>query len=179
MTHTLLCVPTEAEAAPLRGLPLPGTRLVVTGVGPAATAEAVVRAVVRHRPCRLLLAGIAGVYPEAGAAVGETVAVREERTAGLPPRFADRWEATWLPGRLRGVVSNTVCTCGASPAGAQIENMEGSAFFATARAFGLPAAEVRALSNRVGEPFAEWRTAEALAALAQTLSELLNPHAHE
>lgn len=63
--------------------------------------------------------------------------------------------------------------CGAEAAGAQIENMEGAAFFAVAAALGVPAAEVRAVSNRVGEPFAAWRVAEACEAVARELERMI------
>lgn len=50
--------------------------------------------------------------------------------------------------------------------------MEGAAFFAVAAALGVPAAEVRAVSNRVGEPFGVWRVADACEALARELALL-------
>ena len=77
-----------------------------------------------------------------------------------------------MPG-LRTAVSNSVARSGAAPAGAEVENMEGAAFFAVAAALGVPAAEVRAVSNRVGEPFGVWRVADACEALARELALLV------
>ena len=53
--------------------------------------------------------------------------------------------------------------------GAEIENMEGATLFAMAEVMGFEACEVRAISNRVGEPFELWRTEEAVEALARAL----------
>ena len=121
----------------------------------------------------LVLAGIAGVYPASEVAVGEVVAVAEERVEGLPERYADAYRPTFAVPGLRTAVSNSVARSGAAPAGAEVENMEGAAFFAVAAALGVPAAEVRAVSNRVGEPFGVWRVADACEALARELALLV------
>ena len=119
---------------------------------------------------------IAAAYDKtlSNVAVGEVVAVTEERVAGLPERYADLYRPTLLPKGLRTAVSNSVVQCGAEAAGAQIENMEGAAFFAVAAALGIPAAEVRAVSNRVGESFAAWRVEEACEALARELERIVD-----
>ena len=151
-----------------------GCRILgLTGVGPAAAAAATARAIVDERPDLLLLAGIAGVYPASEVAVGEVVAVAEERVEGLPERYADVYRPTFAVPGLRTAVSNSVARSGAAPAGAEVENMEGAAFFAVAAALGVPAAEVRAVSNRVGEPFGVWRVADACEALARELALLV------
>lgn len=81
---------------------------------------------------------------------------------GLPERYADAYRPTFAVPGLRTAVSNSVARSGAAPAGAEVENMEGAAFFAVAAALGVPAAEVRAVSNRVGEPFGVWRVGRCL-----------------
>lgn len=91
---------------------------------------------------------------------------------GLPERYADVYRPTFAVPGLRTAVSNSVARSGAAPAGAEVENMEGAAFFAVAAALGVPAAEVRAVSNRVGEPFGVWRVADACEALARELALL-------
>ena len=58
---------------------------------------------------------------------------------------------------------------GCAAKGADIENMEGATLFAMAEHLGFRAVEIRAVSNRVGEPFASWRVAEAVEALADEL----------
>ena len=153
--RTVVLFPTAGEAEAFRRR-CPGVAYRITGVGPAAAAAATARAIVDERPDLLLLAGIAGVYPASEVAVGEVVAVAEERVEGLPERYADVYRPTFAVPGLRTAVSNSVARSGAAPAGAEVENMEGAAFFAVAAALGVPAAEVRAVSNRVGEPFGVW-----------------------
>ena len=162
--RTVVLFPTAGEAEAFRRR-CPGVAYRITGVGPAAAAAATARAIVDERPDLLLLAGIAGVYPASEVAVGEVVAVAEERVEGLPERYADAYRPTFAVPGLRTAVSNSVARSGAAPAGAEVENMEGAAFFAVAAALGVPAAEVRAVSNRVGEPFGVWRVADACEAL--------------
>ena len=163
--RTVVLFPTAGEAEAFRRR-CPGVAYRITGVGPAAAAAATARAVVDERPDLLLLAGIAGVYPASEVAVGEVVAVAEERVEGLPERYADVYRPTFAVPGLRTAVSNSVARSGAAPAGAEVENMEGAAF-------GVPAAEVRAVSNRVGEPFGVWRVADACEALARELALLV------
>ena len=170
--HTVVLFPTADEAAAFRRR-YPRVPCRIAGVGPAAAAAATAQTIVAERPERLLLAGIAGAYAASGLAVGEVVAVSEERVAGLPAKYADVYRPTLLPEGLPTAISNSVVQCGAEAAGAQIENMEGAAFFAVAAALGVPAAEVRAVSNRVGEPFAAWRVAEACEAVARELERMI------
>ena len=153
--RTVVLFPTAGEAEAFRRR-CPGVAYRITGVGPAAAATATARAVVDERPDLLLLAGIAGVYPASEVAVGEVVAVAEERVEGLPERYADAYRPTFAVPGLRTAVSNSVARSGAAPAGAEVENMEGAAFFAVAAALGVPAAEVRAVSK------AEQRVHEAI-----------------
>ena len=169
--RTVVLFPTAGEAEAFRRR-CPDVAYRITGVGLAAAAAATARAVVDERPDLLLLAGIAGVYP-ASEVAGEVVAVAEERVEGLPERYADVYRPTFAVPGLRTAVSNSVARSGAAPAGAEVENMEGAAFFAVAAALGVPAAEVRAVSNRVGEPFGVWRVADACEALARELALLV------
>ena len=119
-----------------------------------------------RRRCPGVAYRITGVGPAAAA-------VAEERVEGLPERYADAYRPTFAVPGLRTAVSNSVARSGAAPAGAEVENMEGAAFFAVAAALGVPAAEVRAVSNRVGEPFGVWRVADACEALARELALLV------
>lgn len=125
--RTVVLFPTAGEAEAFRRR-CPGVAYRITGVGPAAAAAATARAIVDERPDLLLLAGIAGVYPASEVAVGEVVAVAEERVEGLPERYADAYRPTFAVPGLRTAVSNSVARSGAAPAGAEVENMEGAAF---------------------------------------------------
>lgn len=167
----LYLFPTELEAAPFREL-RPTARVVISGVGLTATA-ATLATLSREGslavPC-VVLAGLAGAYDER-VAIGEVVEVVEECCSELPERFRRSYGVEPRT-TLRGVRSASVHRGGGDGLGAEIENMEGAALFAMAEALGFRACEVRAISNRVGEPFARWRVDEALGALAAALNSL-------
>lgn len=102
-------------------------------------------------PRPLSWAGIAGAS-DRSVAVCEVVAVAGERIAELPGKYAVRYAADFIPAGLRTVESNTTNRTGVAASGTQIENMEGAAFLAVCRAFGVPGAEVRAVSNYTDDP---------------------------
>ena len=54
----------------------------------------------------------------------------------------------------------------------RVENMEGAAFFAVCEALGVACCEIRAVSNYVGEPFAEWAIGEAVENLTEKLTQI-------
>ncbi len=151
--------PTELEAAPFREA-CPSALIVVCGVGLAECAACVARLVVEEKPELLILCGIAGSYDLDDVALGEVVELTEERIAALPERFAKSY---FVPSRfgLREVSSNSVNVAGESH-NMQVENMEGAAFMSVCQAFGVECAEVRAVSNLVGDPFERWSLGEAL-----------------
>ena len=156
----------------------PRPRIALTGMGSEHGEEnamaAAVAALLPKLDCgqRLILAGIAGAYGER-AAIGEAVEVVCERTAELPGRFVGEYRPTGVATGLRGVASNTVHGRGCEAGEASIENMEGAAFFAVCRAAGVCCAEIRAVSNRVGDDFSLWRIDEALAALTAALADTI------
>jgi uridine phosphorylase len=168
----LYIFPTELEARRFREIS-PDSRVVISGVGMAATAVAVARLVQCGDIAAsdvVVMAGIAGSYNDA-VAMGSVVEVVRERVVELPERFRQEYAVEQYTG-LRGVVSNTVCGCGAEGCGAEVENMEGAALFALAEVYGFRAVEIRAISNRVGESFECWHLEEALEALAEVLQTL-------
>ncbi len=93
----------------------------------------------------------------------------------VPPpwRFVGEYRPTGVATGLRGVASNTVHGRGCEAGEASIENMEGAAFFAVCRAAGVCCAEIRTVSNRVGDDFSLWRIDEALAALTAALADTI------
>ena len=161
--------PTELEAAPFRAL-CPDATVEICGVGMAQTAVCVARLLGKGER-KFILAGIAGAYSEEFEK-GDVVAVGEERMAGIPPQFDRTYSASLRLEGLREVRGNTVCRCGAEACGTEIENMEGAALFALCEAFGAECAEVRAISNYVGEAREGWEISRALERLAQTLKNL-------
>jgi nucleoside phosphorylase len=162
--------PTELEAAKFREQ-VPEAEVVISGVGEAAIAATLARVVPKHRhDVCYILAGIAGAYGDA-VAVGEVVEVLSERCAELPTRFIEEYRNVPRT-TLLGVRSNTVSRGDRELQGAEIENMEGAAFFAMAEAMGLRVMQIRAISNRVGEAFERWCINEALEALAVALKKI-------
>lgn len=169
--HTIILFPTAAEAAPFEAL-CPGADIRLCGVGMAACAAAVAGLLPQAGPNdRLILAGVAGAYGDR-AGIGEVVEVASERTAELPERFAGTYRPTTVLTMLRQVASNTVHGRGAEAGGAAIENMEGAAFMAVCAEAGITCAELRAVSNRVGESFDKWHLDEAAQRLAEVLAEI-------
>ena len=164
---TIFIFPTEEEAAPFRERK-PDAQIVICGVGQARAAAATARAIATERPDRVVLAGLAGAYGDEPA-VGSVCVVEEEREAGLPAKYEAVFRPKTVTPKLTRVVSNTVSATGSEPHGAQIENMEGAAVMAVCEAMGVECCEVRAISNRTGQPFGEWRIAEASANLAEIL----------
>ena len=167
MKNIVVVIPTERESALFTPR---GIRLVHCGVGMAECAAATARLLAEERPDLVILAGIAGSYTD-DLEVGETVAVATETVADLgrysgkadgctggafTPLFQKTYAAPLLPEGFRAVRSNTVDMAGgvllaSGTIVAEIENMEGAAFLAVCAAMGIPAMEVRTVSNRVGE----------------------------
>lgn len=164
----LFLFPTEMEAAKFRQA-APEADIRISGVGVSETAVTLAK-VLREDWTELVLAGTAGAYNEM-LEIGATVAVSEERPAGLPSDFSRVYPAGFVPDGLRPVVSNTVARSGAEAGGALIENMEGAVFFAMCSDAGVRFCEVRTVSNRVGAPREEWQMERAVDNLAQKLVE--------
>ena len=168
----LFLFPTSLEAEPFRRL-CPDARVVISGVGMAATAATL--STLREsgyldgKRC-IVLAGLAGAYGES-VARGEVVEVVSETTIELPERFRECYSVEPQTS-LRSVSSNTVHRSVADGLGAEVENMEGATLFAVAPTLGVRCVEIRSISNRVGEDFALWCVAPALENLAHTLKSL-------
>lgn len=164
---TLFLFPTEGEAAPFRER-RPDAQVRICGVGQARAAAAAAKLIASEKPDRIVLAGLAGAYGDQPA-VGSVCIVEEERECGLPDKYSAVFRPKSLPSKLPRMVSNTVAVSGAEAQGAQIENMEGAAVMSVCEAMGVVCCEVRAISNRVGQPFEEWKTEEAATNLAEIL----------
>jgi nucleoside phosphorylase len=165
--NTIIIVPSEREAG---FFALHGLHAHICGVGMAECAATTAHLLAeRHaagqQPCLVILAGIAGTYTGT-LKTGDTVAVASETIADLgrrntdgsfAPLFQKTYHAGAIPKNLESVRSNTVNMAGglaisSTMIDAEIENMEGAAFFAVCGRFGVPAMEVRTISNRVGQP---------------------------
>ncbi|MFR9129680.1 MAG: hypothetical protein ACLVJK_07805 [Alistipes putredinis] len=80
--RTLILIPTETEAAPLRAA-CPDAPVRIAGVGMAAAAAATARIIAEEHPDRLILAGIAGAS-DRSVAVCEVVAVAGSESPNCP-----------------------------------------------------------------------------------------------
>ena len=172
----LLIAATERELDALDRVP--GDRLVC-GIGPVEAAAATARVLADERPTAVLHVGIAGargleplnlvigseaVYCDAA---GPFVPARARPDAGLLAGLQAAFpEAAVQPiGTSARVGGTSVC---------QVEAMEGFAVLSAAQRAGVPAVEVRAVSNEIDEPDrARWRFDDALAALDDALPRLL------
>lgn len=199
--QVLLAVSVDAErqaveAAVPAGAPV---RVVVTGVGPAEAAASVAAELARAPVDLVVSAGIAGGFPGLGpgdVAVASSIVFADlgaESDAGFLPlaqlgfgraayevpaklavQLADR-----TGGRL-GTVLTVATVTGSSAAAAALaerypdavaEAMEGAGAAAAAGRFGVPVAEIRAISNAVGpRDRAAWRVDDALTALGAAVA---------
>ncbi len=169
----IVIFPTEGESLPFRRL-RPDVEVRISGVGQALAAATTAQTIIEESPACLILAGIAGAYPESGLERGEVCCVHIEREAMLPERFAATFQADILPAGMRHVVANTAPETCIAAQGAAIENMEGAAVIALCRRMGVKVCECRAISNFVGEPFERWSIREATENLAIKLSEIID-----
>ncbi len=188
--------PTAPESAPFSERYPGKADVYICGVGQCECAAAAARIFADHRPDAMILAGIAGAYHFSGMGLADVVAVRQENCADLgtlrsggflplPFSFGGTSAANYytdphaLYGRMHSVTSNTVAVAGTKYLNryftdADIENMEGAAFFAVCRALGIPFAELRAISNIVGAPPADWNIPDAASNLADALAETID-----
>jgi len=151
------------------------TEVLVCGVGPVEAAARVARALAHGRYTTVVNAGIAGSFPGV-ATVGQGVVVahesleldietgeplalpRGERTihrADSDPSLVAMLVERGVPA-VRGITVARVTATDATAArlaalGAQIESMEGFAVLRAAEIAGVPAVEIRGISNVVGD----------------------------
>ncbi len=169
--------PTIEEAAKFR-TECPTAEVIISGVGMAETAAAMVkiaRRATREEPSTVILAGIAGAYDTTATPLGSVVEVVQEQIEELPRKYRKKYQITPRFG-LPQATSNCVSKPYFEGAESQIENMEGASAAAMCEALGIQFTEIRAISNRVGDPFEQWAITPAIDALTNTLSEIYNKY---
>jgi futalosine hydrolase len=151
------------------------------GVGPVEAAAATARVLAERSPDVLLHVGIAG---SRGISPPQLV-------IGSEAIYEDAARSKWVPGRVvpdhrlveaarRALPEALVQPIGTSArvggtSGCRVEAMEGFAVLRAAELAGVPAVEVRAVSNEIDEPDrARWRIDDAMAALNAALPRLLS-----
>lgn len=169
---------------------------IVSGVGLTATSYATTRVIHTHRPDMLILAGIAGVYPHAALRIGDVVLVGSEleadlgffhtggfvHLAHLPLDMVFERRHTLhcpdLPTGLFPVAASISVNAAMAPfirtAEAEIENMEGAAFFHVCLQEKQPFLELRSVSNIVQPGNDEWDMQGSVEAMTQGLHALID-----
>jgi futalosine hydrolase len=170
----LVVAATERELAPVEG-----ARTAICGIGPVEAAAATARALAEQRPSAVLHVGIAGARGlEPLSLVIGSEAVYCDAAGPLVP--AGSLPSRELVARLRDAFPDalvrpigTSARVGGSH-GVDVEAMEGFAVLRACELAGVPAVEVRVVSNAIDEPDrALWRFEEAFATLAETLPRLV------
>lgn len=189
---------TELEQRPLRDRlgdhpTCPQLVWRIGGMGAGATGAATLRIVRDLQPAVIVQAGIGGALPHASLNLAEVVLVGSDFQADLGAwrsesrrfePFAQRPEALPIPcpyaeplrEQFRIVAARSVNTaCAPVPLRGDeaVESMEGAAFFGVCRDERVPFFQLRAISNRVGDPRDAWHISEALQSLADGLVRLL------
>jgi nucleoside phosphorylase len=157
-----------------------GAAVLACGIGPVEAAAVTARALAEQSATGVLQVGIAGAR---GLDVPQLVigseAVYEDAAGGtlVPGRVSA--DAELLDRARRALPEARVLPIGTSArvggtTGCAVEAMEGFAVLRAAELAGIPALEVRVVSNEIDEPDrARWRFDDALAALDEALPRLL------
>ena len=157
-----------------------GAAVLACGIGPVEAAAATARALAEQAPNVVLQVGIAGAR---GLDIPQLVigseAVYEDAAGGALVPARVHADAELLDRARRALPEARVLPIGTSArvggtTGCTVEAMEGFAVLRAAELAGIPALEVRAVSNEIDEPDrARWRFDDALAALDEALPRLL------
>jgi futalosine hydrolase len=171
----LVVAATDRELAGARG-----AATFVCGVGPVDAAAATSRVVADQRPDALLHVGIAGARGiEPPQLVIGSESVYEDAAGGAWVSSRIQPDPELLEAARRALPDARLLPIGTSArvggtSGCEVEAMEGFAVLRAAELAGVPAVEVRAVSNQIDEPDrARWRFDDALAALEAALPLLL------
>jgi futalosine hydrolase len=156
-----------------------GAATLACGIGPVEAAAATARTLAELRPEVVLHVGIAGARGLAAPAlVIGSEAVYEDAQGSLVPGRLEP-DADLLAAARRALPEARVLPIGTSArvggtSACEVEAMEGFAVLRAAQLAGIPAVEVRAVSNEIDEPDrALWRFDDALAVLAAAVPRLL------
>ncbi len=173
----LIVAATERELALLDGLDT-----FCCGIGPVEAALQTARVLAERKPAFVVQAGIAGsrtLEPPALVLGSEAVYCDVLDPGSAAPRVERVRPDAALLERARAVLPEAhvlpIATCGkvGAAAGFEVEAMEGFGVLRACELAGVPALELRAISNSPDEPDrTRWRFDEAFAALAAALERL-------
>lgn len=176
----LVVTATAFEAALVDGAPV---RSVVCGIGPVEAALATSRAIADDAPTAILQVGIAGAQtlPHASLVLGSEAVYCDvlDPLARIPRIEREQPDARLLATARRALPEAHVLPIGTSGrvgggVACEVEAMEGFAVLRAAALAGVPALELRAVSNPVTEADRDrWRVDDAMEALRSALPPLL------
>ena len=177
----LVVAATERELAFVRGVPT-----LCCGVGPVDAALRTAQALADQEIDAVLHIGIAGsrtIDPPALVLGSEAVYCDVIDEGSNFPRVERVEPDAGLFSAVRAVVPEahvaSISTCGRLGAGTDVEAMEGFGVLRAAQLAGVPAVELRAISNAVGEPDrANWRVDDAFALLADAVLRIVPELVH-
>ena len=162
-----------------------GWMTLCCGVGPVDAAAYTAAALSRHRPRAVVHVGIAGARLASGLVPPQLVVGTETRYCDLtvPERFAPHQltvdgalvdaACRALPSAVRQIIG-TSGTVGRT-SGCVVEAMEGFAVLRACALAGVPAIEVRAISNAIEDSDrSRWRFDEAFAAIVAATPALVS-----
>jgi len=180
----LVPTPEEADA-----LALHGAVLELCGFGLAASGVRAAAAIARHRPNRVILAGLAGTYDRQAAPPGRAVWAGTVRCVGIGAAglsaaalgFAESDDVTLSGGgplalsvaSASATITEAEDRAAANP-GALLEEMEGYAVALAAIEAGATCLMIRGVSNAAGDrDRAGWEITRSLAAVREALTTIL------
>ena len=170
----LVVAATERELAPVEG-----ARTVICGIGPVEAASATARAIAEERPRAVLHVGIAGArgLEPLTVVIGSEAVYCDAAGPLVPARvLPDGGLVGRLQAAFPAAVSRPIGTSArvGGSHGVDVEAMEGFAVLRACALAGVPAVEVRVVSNEIDEPDrARWHFDEAFALLAEKTPRLV------
>jgi len=158
-----------------------GAATLACGIGPVEAAAVSARALAELRPAAMLHIGIAGArgIPVPQLVIGSEAVYEDALVGGLVPE-RERPDPRLVDAAQRALPEARVLPIGTSArvggtSSCEVEAMEGFAVLRAARLAGVPAVEVRAVSNEIDDPDrTRWRFDDALTALDAALPRLLS-----
>ncbi len=175
-------------------LPSDSYRSLVCGVGPVEAAAATAAAIAEHRPQAIVHVGIAGASRSSGLAAGTIVIGQESiycdliMQSSLAPRRivapeqlvrAAQRAAPLAQVHVIGTSARVGGSSGCDPE-THIEAMEGFAVLRAAQLAGIPAIEIRAISNVIEETDRRlWQFDTGFAAITAITAAMVREVRHE
>jgi len=179
----LVVAATERELQQVRG-----AETFCCGIGPVEAALQTARVLANARPDALLHIGIAGartLQPLTAVLGSEAVYCDVIDDASTLPRVERAVPDRALLDAVRAALPQAsvlpIATCGrvGASTGCEVEAMEGFGVLRAAELAGVPAVELRVISNAVSQPDrALWRIEDALARLADVAAVVVESLAH-